>query len=191
MLTTLRIKNMVCSRCQRVVTEELRNLGLQPVDVRIGEAVVMHDEPLPLDQIKSALRHSGFDLVEDRSTLLVEQVKGAIIDLIQSGTLKEMPLKLSEHLEQVTGKDYRYVSTVFSQTVGMTIEKYFITQKIERVKELLVYGEMSLSDIAFELGYSSVAYLSNQFKNETQTTPSAFRKDAVQARKGIETIGSS
>jgi len=190
MLQKLRIKNMVCSRCQRVVTEDLRSLGLQPVDVRIGEAFVDHDGELPTAAIRHALQQSGFDLVEDKSNALVETVKGALIDLIQSGSLAEMPLKMSEFLEKATGKDYRYLSTVFSQTVGMTIEKYVIAQKIERVKELLVYDEMSLSDIAYELGYSSVSYLSNQFKNETQLTPTEFKKQAVQARKGLDTIGS-
>jgi AraC family transcriptional regulator len=190
MLHKIRIKNMVCSRCQRVVTEELRALGFQVIDVRLGEAIIDHEEEPDQAVIRHALQRSGFDLVEDRANALVESVKGALIQLIQSGNLSEMPYKISEYLEQQTGKDYRYLSTLFSQTVGMTIEKYVIAQKIERVKELLVYDEMSLSDIAFELGYSSVSYLSNQFKNETQVPPSVFKKQALQARKGLDTIGS-
>ena len=188
MLKTLKIKNMVCARCQRVVAEELRELGLNVVDVKIGEAVLDIDGDLSVDDVRSVLQRSGFDLVEDRNGALVEKIKGAIIDLVQSGKISEMPLKISEFLEQATERDYRHLSTVFSQTVGMTIEKYVIAQKIERVKELLVYDEMSLSDIAYELGYSSVAYLSNQFKNETQITPSTFRKQAIQARRGLDKV---
>lgn len=190
MISTLRIKNMVCSRCKRVITEDLTSLGIRVVDVRIGEAVVEHDDALPLDRIREMLIKDGFDLVEDRTTALVERVKELIIDLVQGDRLSTMHLKLSEYIEQATQRDYRYISTVFSQTAGCTIEKYLIAQKIERIKELLVYDEMSLTDIAFTLGYSSVAYLSNQFKQETGLPPTTFKKEAVQARKGIETIGS-
>ncbi|CAN5494684.1 hypothetical protein BH10BAC6_BH10BAC6_07090 [soil metagenome] len=189
MISTLRIKNMVCARCRRVITEDLTSLGLRVIDVQLGEAVVEHNEPLPLASIQAILRHNGFDLVEDKITALVERVKQAVIDLLQKGELQRMPLKVSEYIESITNRDYRYVSTVFSQTAGITIEKFVIAQKIERVKELLVYNEMSLSDIAFELGYSSVAYLSNQFKQETSQTPTAFKRDAVRARKGIDHVG--
>lgn len=189
MLTTLRIKNMVCARCRRVITEDLRSLGLNVVDVRLGEAVIEHDAELPRDVIRATLQKDGFDLVEDTTTALVELVKERLIDLIQSSELASMRTTFSAFIEEVTQRDYRYVSTVFSQTVGMTIEKFIIAQKIERVKELLVYGEMSLNDIAFELGYSSVAYLSNQFKQETSMTPTMFRKQAVQARRELDAIG--
>lgn len=190
MISTLRIKNMVCSRCRRVITEDLTQLGLDVIEVRLGEAVVSHEHELPLTAIREVLHRNGFDLVEDRSTALVEMVKKAVIDLVQGGELKEMRLKTSDYIEQITGKDYRYVSTVFSQTAGITIEKYMIAQRVERIKELLIYDEMSLADIAFELGYSSVAYLSNQFKQETGMTPTAFKKQTVAARNGIDTIGS-
>lgn len=190
MITTLRIKNMVCARCRRVITEDLTALGLDVIEVRSGEAVVSHIDELPINTIREVLHRSGFDLVEDKATALVEQVKKIVIDLIQGDQIKEMRLKLSEFIEQETGKDYRYVSTVFSNIAGITIEKYVIAQRIERVKELLVYDEMSLSDIAFELGYSSVAYLSNQFKQETGMTPTAFKKQAVAARKDLDTVGS-
>jgi len=189
MISTLRIKNMVCARCRRVITEDLTSLGLLVIDVQLGEAVVEHNDPLPLASIQTVLRHNGFDLVEDKNSALVEQVKQAIIDLVLSGELKSMPLKFSDYIEGITKKDYRYVSTVFSQTAGITIEKFVIAQKIERVKELMVYDEMSLSGIAFELGYSSVAYLSNQFKQETSQTPTAFKRDAVSARKGVDHAG--
>ncbi|MDZ4746738.1 MAG: AraC family transcriptional regulator [bacterium] len=188
MTTTLRIKNMVCARCTRVVREDLAKLGLDIVDVRLGEALLEHETPLPLEIIRATLQQSGFDLVEDKTSLLVEQVKRTIIELVHGGALKDLHIKLSDYLEQVCEKDYRYISTVFSLTAGMTVEKFLIAQKIERVKELLVYDEMSLSDIAFELGYSSVAYLSNQFKHETSLTPTAFRQQVSQARRGLESI---
>lgn len=190
MITTLRIKNMVCARCRRVITEDLTALGLDVIEVRSGEAVVSHIDELPINIIREVLHRSGFDLVEDKATALVEQVKKIVIDLIQGDQIKEMRLKLSEFIELETGKDYRYVSTVFSNIAGITIEKYVIAQRIERVKELLVYDETSLSDIAFELGYSSVAYLSNQFKQETGMTPTAFKKQAVAARKDLDSVGS-
>jgi AraC-like DNA-binding protein len=177
MITTLRIKNMVCARCRRVITEDLTGLGLDVIEVRSGEAVISHTDELPTTAIREVLHRSGFDLVEDKATALVEQVKKIVIALIQGDELKDMRLKLSEYIEQETGKDYRYVSTVFSNIAGITIEKYVIAQR-------------SLSDIAFELGYSSVAYLSNQFKQETGMTPTAFKKQAVAARKDLDDVGS-
>jgi len=190
MVSTIRIKNMVCERCRRVVTEELSSIGLRPLEVKIGEALVEHEGVLPIDQIRFVLQRNGFDIVEDRNNALVELIKKNVIELIYSGSLTEMNLKMSEYLERLTNKDYRYISTVFSQTAGLTIEKYIIAQKIERVKELLIYDEKSLSDIAHELGYSSVAYLSNQFKSETKLSPTEFKKQTVQARKSIDSIGS-
>jgi len=190
MITTLRIKNMVCARCRRVIDEDLSGLGLDVIEVRPGEAVISHQAELPVSAIREVLHRNGFDLVEDKATALVELVKKTVIDLIQNDDLKAMRLKLSEHIEQVTDKDYRYVSTVFSNVAGITIEKYVIAQRIERVKELLVYDELSLSDIAFELGYSSVAYLSNQFKQETGMTPTAFKRQAVTARRDLDSVGS-
>jgi len=180
---------MVCQRCRRVVGEDLALLGLDVIEVRTGEAVVRHDTELPMKSIREVLRRSGFDLVEDKAGAMVELVKNTVISMVQSAGLRERKLKISEVIEQATGKDYRYVSTVFSQTAGITIEKYVIAQKVERIKELLIYDEMSLADIAFELDYSSVAYLSNQFKQETGMTPSAFRTQAVSARKDIDSIG--
>jgi len=179
---------MVCSRCRRVVHDELADIGLRVVDVQLGEAVVEHSDELPMETIRSVLRRNGFDVVEDRASEIVEFVKRHLIDLVQGDRIVEMNLKLSEYLEQKIQLDYRHISTVFSQTVGTTIEKFFIAQRIERVKELLVYDEKSLTDIAFEMGYSSTAYLSNQFKHETGMTPSAFRKQAVKARKDLDRV---
>lgn len=188
MISRIRIKNMVCSRCRRVVHDELADIGLRVVDVQLGEAVVAHSDELPMETIRSVLRRNGFDVVEDRASEIVELVKRHIIDLVQGDRILEMNLKLSEYLEQKIQLDYRHISTVFSQTVGTTIEKFFIAQRIERVKELLVYDEKSLTDIAFDMGYSSTAYLSNQFKHETGMTPTAFKKQAVTARKDLDRV---
>lgn len=188
MISRIRIKNMVCSRCRRVVSDELTDIGLRVVDVQLGEAVIEHSDALPMETIRSVLRRNGFDVVEDRASEIVELVKRHIIDLVQGDRILEMNLKLSEYLEQKIQLDYRHISTVFSQTVGTTIEKFFIAQRIERVKELLVYDEKSLTDIAFDMGYSSTAYLSNQFKHETGMTPTAFKKQAVTARKDLDRV---
>lgn len=188
MISRIRIKNMVCSRCRRVVSDELAGIGLRVVDVQLGEAVVEHSDELPLETIRNILRRNGFDVVEDRASEIVEFVKRHIIDLVQGDRIVEMNLKLSEYLEQKIQLDYRHISTVFSQTVGTTIEKFFIAQRIERIKELLVYDEKSLTDIAFDMGYSSTAYLSNQFKHETGMTPTAFKKQAVMARKDLDRV---
>lgn len=188
MISRIRIKNMVCSRCRRVVHDELADIGLRVVDVQLGEAVIEHSDALPMDTIRAVLRRNGFDVVEDRASEIVELVKRHIIDLVQGDRILEMNLKLSEYLEQKIQLDYRHISTVFSQTVGTTIEKFFIAQRIERVKELLVYDEKSLTDIAFDMGYSSTAYLSNQFKHETGMTPTAFKKQAVTARKDLDRV---
>ncbi len=188
MRTTIHIKNMVCGRCRRVVEEDLTTLGLSVVEVRLGEAVVEHEVHLPLTEIREKLIRSGFDLVEDKTSVLIAQVKAAIVELVHGGTLKSMNLKMSEYLEQITGRDYRYISTAFSLATGITIEKFFIAQKVERVKEFLVYDEMTLADIAFELGYSSTSYLSNQFKQETSVTPMAFKKQLAQARRELDSF---
>lgn len=190
MVTTIHIKNMVCQRCRRVVHEDLTSLGLDVVDVDLGAAILNHTEPLPLPAIRDVLQKAGFDVLEDKTEALVESVKTLIINSVYAQSLSNKPLKMSEYIEQATGKDYRYVSTQFSNVVGITIEKFLIAQRIERVKELLIYDEMPLTEIAYTLGYSSTAYLSNQFKQETGQTPTAFKNNARAARTEIDTIGS-
>lgn len=179
---------MVCSRCRRVVTEDLTTLGLEVVEVRLGEAVVQHTDPLPIKAIRNVLHQNGFALLEDKTEALVEEVKVLLINAVRSNVFRDNPIKTSEYIEQATGKDYRYVSSLFTSVAGITIEKFLIGQRIERVKELLIYDELPISEIAFQLGYSSTAYLTNQFKQETGLTPSVFKKQTLASRKDLDAL---
>lgn len=185
--TVLYIKNMVCDRCKMAVEHELRNLGLTPVEVELGVVCVKEDvSPTCRMKIRARLEALGFELLEDRHQQTVDRIKSLIIELVhyrnnKSGT------NLSAYLSEKLGSDYSALSKLFSESTDMTIERYFILQKIERIKELLFYDEMSLSEIADMMNYSSVAYLSTQFKNITGITPSQFKalkkKDLTQLDK--------
>ena len=183
----LHIKNMVCPRCGRVVREELENLGLQVQQVELGRAVVCSKGELPLQQIREALEAAGFELLEDQKARLVEQIKNLIIDLVHHHP-KELQVNYSDYIAERIGREYHYLSQLFSQLENVTIERYIILQKIERVKELLVYGELTLSEIAWQLHYSSVAHISSQFKQVTGFTPTEFKK-LKGHRKGLDQVG--
>lgn len=173
--TVLYIKNMVCDRCKMAVEHELRNLGLTPIKVELGVVCVKEEVDSECRaKIRAGLEALGFELLEDRQQQTVDRIKSLIIELVhyrnnKSGT------NLSAYLSEQLGSDYSALSRLFSENTGMTIEKFFILQKTERIKELLFYGEMSLSEIADMMNYSSVAYLSTQFKNITGMTPSQFK----------------
>jgi AraC-like DNA-binding protein len=181
------IKNMVCDRCVRVVREELEQLGLRVERVELGLATVAADSATAdLVAIKRVLKKNGFEYLEDRKAQLVEQVKTLIIELISSDLLEHMDVNLSEYLAEQLGKNYNYLSGLFSSITSMTIERYLILQKIERVKELLAYDELSLSEIAYRLGYSSVQHLSTQFKTVTGLSPSHFKDLRSGKRKSLD-----
>ncbi|MEO6254216.1 MAG: AraC family transcriptional regulator [Ferruginibacter sp.] len=186
----LYIKNMVCHRCKMAVKTELEKLNLHPVNIALGEVVIEEKEILK-DQhgkLSNALRNAGFELIDDRRTRLIEQVKTFIIDTVhyKDEQPKENYSKLlSNHLHV----DYSHLSNLFSAVEGITIEQYIINQKIEKVKELLMYDELSLSQIAFQLDYSSTAHLSNQFKKLTGLTPSRFKKIGVESRRSLDDVG--
>lgn len=187
----LAIRNMVCDRCIRVVRDELTALGLDVRRVDLGEAEVADGrQPVDLDRIRLTLEGSGFELIEDRRRKTVERIKHEIIDLVhhQRGSSGKRP-KLSDHLAAALRQDYHTISVLFSSMEGITIEQFFIRQRLERVKELLKYGEQTLSEIAWALGYSSVQHLSNQFRQVTGMTPSAFRKMGKTARVPIDKVG--
>lgn len=187
----LTIRNMVCDRCIRVVRDELTALGLDVRRVELGEAEVAAGRmPVDLDRIRTMLQENGFELIEDRRRKTVETIKREIIDLVhhRSSSSGKRP-KLSEHLAAALRQDYHTISVLFSSMEGITIEQFFIRQRIERVKELLKYGEQTLSEIAWELGYSSVQHLSNQFRQVTGMTPSAFRKLGKTSRIPIDKVG--
>lgn len=182
------IKNMVCNRCIMVVENELRKLGLEPEAVVLGE-VKLSRKPSAEDtrRIGEALEPLGFALIDDKKSRLIEKIKALIIELVHRKDAA-LSTNLSDYLSSRLHHDYNYLSQLFSEVEGVTIEKYFIAQKIERVKELLVYDELSLSEIAWKLHYSSVAYLSNQFKKVTGLSPSHFKKIKAARRKPLDEV---
>ncbi len=182
------IKNMVCDRCIMVVKNELEKLGFRPVNLKLGE-VEVENELIDSEKltISNHLQTFGFELIDDKKSRIIEKIKNVIINLVhhQDNDTKN---NLSDVLSSNLQHDYNYLSNLFSEVEGTTIEKYFIAQRIEKVKELLVYDELSLSEIAFRLNYSSVAYLSNQFKKVTGLTPSHFKQIKEDKRKPLDKV---
>lgn len=180
---------MVCHRCKMVVQSTLDKLGLHPLNIQLGE-VLIEEKTVSKDllkQLSGALIQAGFELMDDKQSKLIEQLKTFIINSIHYR--EEQPQqKFSELLSQHVHHDYSYISNLFSEVEGITIEQFIIAQKIEKVKELLTYNELSLSQIALQLNYSSTAYLSNQFKKYTGLTPSAFKKMGIKSRKSLDEI---
>ena len=182
------IKSMVCNRCKLVVNQLFKDFNISPVDVQLGEVVLERElTKEEIDAIKPRLEQFGFELIDNNGAKIATKIKSLLIELIESGTF-DLKLKLSGYLSEKLNYEYHYLSGLFSEVEGKTIEKYFIAQKIERVKELLVYDELSLSEIAFRLNYSSVAYLSNQFKKVTGLTPSHFRQIKEGRRKPLDKV---
>lgn len=184
----LHIKNMVCKRCVMVVNDELEKLGLRPISIELGEVVLNKElSDIQKTQVKTALEKVGFELIDNRKGQLIERAKTLLIELVHRQN-NELRTNLSDYLSQQLGHDYSSLSTLFSEVEGTTIEKFYIAQKIERVKELLVYDELSLSEIAHLLNYSSVAHLSNQFKKITGLTPSHFKQIGAVKRKPLDEL---
>ena len=188
--TTLFIRNMVCNRCVKVVSEELQQLGLDVRSISLGEAVVAgNTEEGMLRKVKGALERNGFELIEDKRIKTIEQIKLAVLRLVRSEAPEsDSGGKYSNYIARELGQDYQGLSTLFSSMESVTIEQYVILQKIERVKELLKYGELTLSEISYTLGYSSVQHLSNQFKKVTGLTPSRFKKLMENSRKPLDKV---
>lgn len=170
------IKNMVCLRCKLVVKMELQQLGIHPVIVELGEADT-HEElnHEQLDRLDERLRQYGLELMDDHKSILVEKIKTLIIELVQEHNA-DLSTNLSDYLSDKLNHDYTYLANLFSEVKGTSIEKFFLAHKIERVKELLVYEDLTLSEIADMLHYSSVAHLSSQFHKVTGLTPTHFRR---------------
>jgi AraC-like DNA-binding protein len=184
----LYIKNMVCNRCIMVVQAELEKLGHQPSRVTLGEVILEQDlSDHQKKQIDERLQSLGFSIIDDRRSQLIERIKNLIIELVHQQN-SHLKTNLSELLISHLHHDYTYMTNLFTEVEGTTIEKYFIAQKIEKVKELLVYGELTLSEIAFQLNYSSVAHLSSQFKKVTGLTPSHFKKIREEKRKPLDEV---
>ena len=181
---------MVCPRCIESVQEVLTNEGFEVQQIKLGEAEI--DRQPTIDQLENIARilHSkGFELLRDKKTIIVDQVKSEIIKLVHHSENEILNVNLSSHLSALIGADYSSISTLFSSSEGLTIERYTILQKIERVKELLSYGELTASEIAFKMGYSSAAHLSSQFKKETGMTPGQYKKLKDKHRNPLDHIG--
>jgi AraC family transcriptional regulator len=175
---TIAIKNMVCDRCIRVVREELESLGFEVRSVALGQATIVRRRGrATMEHIRQMLRRNGFDLLDDRRSRIVQKIKTAVLILVRTQhDDQDERVKDSKAIERAVGLNYRSLSTLFSSTEGITIERYTILQKIERVKELLRYDELSLKEIAYQLGYSSLAHLSSQFKKVTGMSARTYKK---------------
>lgn len=189
MTTTLHIKNMVCPRCIKVVTEEFEKLGIPVNNVELGlVAINIKLDPNQIESIRKVLNENGFELIDDKKSQLVDHIKTLIIEKIHHTEESNKAINSSDYITRETGYDYSYLSNLFSSLEGITIEKYIINQKIEKVKELLVYNELTLNEIAYKLGYSSVQHLSNQFKKVSGLTPSQFKKTGGNKRTPLDEV---
>ncbi|MES2701523.1 MAG: AraC family transcriptional regulator [Bacteroidota bacterium] len=185
---TLHIKFMVSLRCKLLVKEELKKLGLHYVIVELGIVEVMEDiDNATREQLKENLLASGLELLDDKKSILIEKIKTLLIEMVHySDELPEM--NYSNYISEKLGYDYTYLANIFSEVKGITIQQFIIVNKIERVKELLLYDELNLTEISYKLNYSSVAHLSNQFKKVTGLTPSFFKKLKDRKRTELENM---
>lgn len=185
---TVYIKNMVSMRCKIAVKAAIKKLGLHYSAIELGSAELIEDINLSLrEQLRTSLKHCGLELLEDKKIILIERIKGLIVDLIHY--TEDVPktnysVYIAEHMHY----DYTYLANIFSEVKGITIEHYIIAQKIERVKELLEEGELNLTEISYKMHYSSVAHLSNQFKKVTGLTPSAYRSRLKNGRVCLDML---
>ncbi len=182
------IKYMVSNRCKMAVKEELKKLGLHYVILGLGEVEILEDiSAVQREQLKTALKKSGLEFLEGKKAILIERIKNVIIEMVH---YRDAPLQVnfSDFLSEKLQHDYTYLSNLFSEVVGTTIEHFIIAHKIERVKGLIVYDELNLTEISYLLNYSSVAHLSNQFKKVTGLTPTHFKKLKQKRLVGLEKV---
>lgn len=182
------IKNMVCNRCIMLVQQVFENADYAPIRVSLGEvetAKPMGEEEM--EKLRKVLVDYGFEMIDDTKSRMIEKIKNTIVQSIHHNH-DELKVNYSAYIESHLNRDYAYLSSLFSEVEGTTIEKYIIHQKIERVKELLVYDELTLSEIADQMGYSNVAYLSSQFKKVTGLTPSHFKQVKENKRKPLDQV---
>lgn len=182
------IKNMVCNRCITAVDKIFSEEGQEPEYVKLGEVSVAHEiSKEDLDNIGNRLRKIGFEFIEDSNQQIIEKIKTLIIEMVHHSE-DETRYNYSRIIESKLNKNYNYLSNLFSSVTGTTIEHYLINQKIEKAKELLAYNELTLSEIAYRLGYSSVAHLSSQFKKVTGLTPTHFKEIGLSKRQTIDNV---
>jgi len=179
---------MVSNRCKMAVKEALKSLGLHFIVVDLGEVEVMENlSSEQRGQLKIALLDSGLELMDDKRAVLIEKIKNAIVEMVHH-TNELMKVNFSEFLSEKLDHDYTYLANLFSEVQGTTIEQFIISHKIERIKELIIYGELNITEIAWKMNYSSVAHLSNQFKKVTGLSPSHFKQMKEKRRSPIEDI---
>jgi AraC-like DNA-binding protein len=184
----LYIKYMVSLRCKMMVKEELKKIGLHYVIVDLGVVEILEDiNPEQFELLKQNLARSGLELLDDKKSILIERIKNVIVEMVHY--TDELPkVNYSDYISEKLHHDYTYLSNIFSEVKGITIQQYIIIHKIERVKELLLYDELNLTEIAYMLNYSSVAHLSNQFKKVTGLTPSYFKQLKQKRKQNLENI---
>lgn len=183
----LYIKYMVSIRCKMLVKAELDKLGIFYRTVDLGEAEVDDITPEQRELLKQALLRSGLELMDDKKAILIERIKNIIVEMVHYAD--ELPkIKNSSYISEKLQYDYTYLANLFSEATGITIEHFIILHKIEKVKELLIYDELNLTEISYRLNYSSVAHLSNQFKKITGLTPSFFKQLKQKRRNSLEDV---
>jgi len=184
----LYIKYMVSNRCKMAVKEELKKLGLHFIVVDLGEVEIMETiTPEQREQLKIALINSGLELMDDKRAVLIEKIKNTIIEMVHHSD-EMIKTNFSDYLSEKLDHDYTYLANLFSEVQGSTIEHFIINHKIERIKELIIYDELNITEIAWKMIYSSVAHLSNQFKKVTGLSPSHFKQLKDKRRSQIEDI---
>ena len=180
---------MVSNRCKMAVKEELKKLGLHFIVVELGEVEIMENiTPEQREQLKMALLNSGLELMDDKRAVLIEKIKNVIIEMVHHSD-EDIKINFSDYLSEKLNHDYTYLANLFSEVQGITIEQFIISHKIERIKELIIYDELNITEIAWKMNYSSVAHLSNQFKKVTGLSPSHFKQLKDKRRSPIEEIG--
>jgi AraC family transcriptional regulator len=187
---TILIKNMISSSCIRLVKQELSRTGfIEVLHIKLGEAEIQFDpQVMSLDSIDIILKRNGFELLRDPDKILVEQIKSAIIQLIFYGNNATSLMRNSDYLSEKLGKPYLQLSKIFSEKTGSTLEKFTILIKVEKIKEMISYDQLTLSEIAYMMGYSSVQYLSNQFKQITGSTVSEYKAGGNRERKPLDDL---
>ena len=180
---------MVSTRCKMMVKEELKKLGLHFIVVDLGEVEIMENISAEVRiQLKASLLQSGLELMDDKKAMLIEKIKNVIVEMVHH-TDEVIKVNLSDFLSEKLNHDYTYLANLFSEVQGTTIEQFLIAHKIERIKELIIYGELNITEIAYKMNYSSVAHLSNQFKKTTGLSPTQFKQLKERKRNAIEDIG--
>lgn len=180
---------MVSNRCKMAVKEELKKLGLHFIVVDLGEVEIMENITMEQrEKLKLCLLSSGLELMDDKKAMLIEKIKNVIIEMVHHSE-EVIKINFSDYLHEKLNHDYTYLSNLFSEVQGTTIEQFIISHKTERIKELIIYGELNITEIAWKMNYSSVAHLSTQFKKVTGLSPSHFKKLKDKRRNPLEEIG--